>query len=114
MMNGALLLGLKRDDLRAVCPEEGGRVFFQLQAVKSSMAVRINMHTQKYTSVHRHRVTIAYWSNSNNVVVQAPRAKINICLYIYNCKYLYNTLTFGCFCSLLVKRNITNTMAAKP
>ncbi|KAI5610118.1 EPS8-like 3b isoform X1, partial [Silurus asotus] len=39
MMNGALLLGMKRDDLRAVCPEEGGRVFFQLQAVKSSLAV---------------------------------------------------------------------------
>ncbi|KAF7695365.1 hypothetical protein HF521_007088 [Silurus meridionalis] len=39
MMNGALLLGMKRDDLRAVCPEEGGRVFFQLQAVKSSLAL---------------------------------------------------------------------------
>ncbi|KAG7332468.1 hypothetical protein KOW79_004302 [Hemibagrus wyckioides] len=39
MMNGALLLGMKRDDMRAVCPEEGGRVFFQLQAIKSSMAL---------------------------------------------------------------------------
>ncbi|XP_053481172.1 epidermal growth factor receptor kinase substrate 8-like protein 3b isoform X2 [Ictalurus furcatus] len=39
MMNGALLLGMRRDDIRAVCPEEGGRVFFQLQAVKSSMAL---------------------------------------------------------------------------
>lgn len=45
MMNGALLLGMKRDDIRAVCPEEGGRVFFQLQAIKSSMAVCINVHT---------------------------------------------------------------------
>ncbi|XP_060786826.1 epidermal growth factor receptor kinase substrate 8-like protein 3b [Neoarius graeffei] len=39
MMNGALLLEMKRDDIRAVCPEEGGRVFFQLQAIKSSMAL---------------------------------------------------------------------------
>lgn len=46
MMNGALLLGMKRDDIRAVCPEEGGRVFFQLQAVKSSMAVCIIVHRQ--------------------------------------------------------------------
>ncbi|KAK1801416.1 hypothetical protein P4O66_023096, partial [Electrophorus voltai] len=38
VMHGALLLGMKRDDLRAVCPEEGGRVFFQLQAVKSALA----------------------------------------------------------------------------
>ncbi|KAM9475987.1 epidermal growth factor receptor kinase substrate 8-like protein 3b isoform 1-T3 [Clarias gariepinus] len=39
MMNGALLLGMRREDIRAVCPEEGGRVFFQLQAVKSSVAL---------------------------------------------------------------------------
>ncbi|XP_072537848.1 epidermal growth factor receptor kinase substrate 8-like protein 3b isoform X2 [Salminus brasiliensis] len=39
MMNGALLLGMKRDDIRAVCPEEGGRVFFQLQGVKSAVAL---------------------------------------------------------------------------
>ncbi|XP_076859924.1 epidermal growth factor receptor kinase substrate 8-like protein 3b isoform X2 [Brachyhypopomus gauderio] len=39
VMNGALLLGMKPDDLRAICPEEGGRVFFQLQAVKSAQAL---------------------------------------------------------------------------
>ncbi|XP_066500567.1 epidermal growth factor receptor kinase substrate 8-like protein 3b isoform X2 [Hoplias malabaricus] len=39
MMNGALLLGMKPDSIRAVCPEEGGRVFFQLQAIRSSMAL---------------------------------------------------------------------------
>ncbi|XP_035237731.1 epidermal growth factor receptor kinase substrate 8-like protein 3b [Anguilla anguilla] len=38
-LNGALLLGMSRDELRAVCPEEGGRVFFQLQAVKSALAL---------------------------------------------------------------------------
>ncbi|KAJ8370234.1 hypothetical protein SKAU_G00102620 [Synaphobranchus kaupii] len=38
-LNGTLLLGMSRDDLRAVCPEEGGRVFFQLQAVKSAVAL---------------------------------------------------------------------------
>lgn len=64
MMNGALLLGMKRDDIRAVCPEEGGRVFFQLQAVKSSMAVCINVHTHRLTR------TLAYWSNSSDASVQ--------------------------------------------
>ncbi|XP_036389845.1 epidermal growth factor receptor kinase substrate 8-like protein 3b [Megalops cyprinoides] len=39
MLNGALLLAMTRDELRKVCPEEGGRVFFQLQAVKSAIAL---------------------------------------------------------------------------
>lgn len=65
MMNGALLLGMRRDDIRAVCPEEGGRVFFQLQAVKSSMAVCINVHTQTYRLTR----TLTYWRNSYNASV---------------------------------------------
>ncbi|KAL6458933.1 hypothetical protein MHYP_G00324050 [Metynnis hypsauchen] len=48
MMNGALLLGMKRDDIRAVCPEEGGRVFFQLQAVKSAMALASEAEYNQY------------------------------------------------------------------
>ncbi|CAB1330291.1 unnamed protein product [Coregonus sp. 'balchen'] len=39
VLNGALLLGMTRDDMKMVCPEEGGRVFFQLQAIKSSIAL---------------------------------------------------------------------------
>ncbi len=39
MFNGAMLLGMKQDDIRAICPEEGGRVFFQLQSVRSTVAV---------------------------------------------------------------------------
>ncbi|CAB1335874.1 unnamed protein product [Coregonus sp. 'balchen'] len=39
VLNGALLLGMSRDEMRTVCPEEGGRVFFQLQAIKSSIAL---------------------------------------------------------------------------
>ncbi|KPP66277.1 epidermal growth factor receptor kinase substrate 8-like [Scleropages formosus] len=38
-LTGALLLGMTRDELRAVCPEEGGRVFFHLQGVKSALAL---------------------------------------------------------------------------
>lgn len=34
-----MLLGMSREELKEVCPEEGGRVFFKLQAVKSSIAV---------------------------------------------------------------------------
>ncbi|KAG9330896.1 hypothetical protein JZ751_021808, partial [Albula glossodonta] len=39
VLNGGLILGMTRDELRTVCPEEGARVFFQLQAVKSALAL---------------------------------------------------------------------------
>ncbi|XP_071351609.1 epidermal growth factor receptor kinase substrate 8-like protein 3 isoform X5 [Trachinotus anak] len=38
VLSGSMLLGMTREELKEVCPEEGGRVFFQLQAVKSAMA----------------------------------------------------------------------------
>ncbi|KAM4588709.1 epidermal growth factor receptor kinase substrate 8-like protein 3 [Odontesthes bonariensis] len=37
-LSGSMLLGMSREELKMVCPEEGGRVFFQLQAVKSALA----------------------------------------------------------------------------
>ncbi|XP_061583075.1 epidermal growth factor receptor kinase substrate 8-like protein 3 isoform X2 [Cololabis saira] len=37
-LSGPMLLGMTREELKMVCPEEGGRVFFQLQAVKSALA----------------------------------------------------------------------------
>nr|XP_046239765.1 epidermal growth factor receptor kinase substrate 8-like protein 3 isoform X2 [Scatophagus argus] len=37
-LSGPALLGMTREELKTVCPEEGGRVFIQLQAVKSAMA----------------------------------------------------------------------------
>lgn len=40
VLTGKLLLGMTKDEIRTVCPEEGGKVFFQLQAVKSSIAVK--------------------------------------------------------------------------
>ncbi|XP_031721096.1 epidermal growth factor receptor kinase substrate 8-like protein 3 isoform X1 [Anarrhichthys ocellatus] len=40
-LSGSMLLGMTREELKTVCQEEGGRVFFQLQAVKSAMAVAI-------------------------------------------------------------------------
>lgn len=39
VLTGRSLLGMTKRDIQAVCPEEGGRVFFQLQAVKSSIAL---------------------------------------------------------------------------
>ncbi|XP_071398196.1 epidermal growth factor receptor kinase substrate 8-like protein 3 [Centroberyx affinis] len=39
LLSGSMLLGMTREELKTVCPEEGGRVFFQLQAVKSAMAL---------------------------------------------------------------------------
>lgn len=37
-LSGSMLLGMTREELKQVCPEEGGRVFFQLQAVRSALA----------------------------------------------------------------------------
>uniref|UniRef100_A0A3B3IIF2 EPS8 signaling adaptor L3b n=2 Tax=Oryzias latipes TaxID=8090 RepID=A0A3B3IIF2_ORYLA len=39
VLSGRQLLGMSKEELRAVCPEEGGKVFFQLQGVKSSIAL---------------------------------------------------------------------------
>lgn len=39
VLNGRQLLGMSKDDIRAVCPEDGGKVFFQLQAIKSAIAL---------------------------------------------------------------------------
>lgn len=39
VLTGKLLLGMTKDEIRTVCPEEGGKVFFQLQAIKSAIAV---------------------------------------------------------------------------
>ncbi|XP_073675423.1 epidermal growth factor receptor kinase substrate 8-like protein 3b isoform X2 [Garra rufa] len=48
VFNGAMLLGMKRDDIRAICPEEGGRVFFQLQSVRSSIALASEAEYSQY------------------------------------------------------------------
>ena len=40
VLTGKLLLGMTKNEIRTVCPEEGGKVFFQLQAIKSAIAVR--------------------------------------------------------------------------
>ncbi|XP_041655954.1 epidermal growth factor receptor kinase substrate 8-like protein 3b isoform X2 [Cheilinus undulatus] len=39
VLNGKQLLGMTKNDIRMACPEEGGKVFFQLQAVKSAIAL---------------------------------------------------------------------------
>ncbi|XP_021424984.2 epidermal growth factor receptor kinase substrate 8-like protein 3 isoform X3 [Oncorhynchus mykiss] len=39
VLSGSMLLGMTREELKIVCPEEGGRVFFQLQNIKSTMAL---------------------------------------------------------------------------
>ncbi|KAM3620743.1 uncharacterized protein V6R79_001370 [Siganus canaliculatus] len=37
-LTGSKLLGMTMEELKLVCPEEGGRVFLQLQAVKAALA----------------------------------------------------------------------------
>ncbi|XP_040049320.2 epidermal growth factor receptor kinase substrate 8-like protein 3b isoform X1 [Gasterosteus aculeatus] len=39
VLTGNLLLGMTKDEIRTVCPEEGGKVFFQLQGIKSAIAL---------------------------------------------------------------------------
>ncbi|XP_048110145.1 epidermal growth factor receptor kinase substrate 8-like protein 3 isoform X1 [Alosa alosa] len=39
MLSGASLLGMTREELKMICPDEGGRVFFQLQNVKAANAL---------------------------------------------------------------------------
>ncbi|XP_070696484.1 epidermal growth factor receptor kinase substrate 8-like protein 3b [Pempheris klunzingeri] len=39
VLSGELLLGMTRNEMRTVCPEEGGKVFFQLQGIKSAIAL---------------------------------------------------------------------------
>ncbi|KAJ8360647.1 hypothetical protein SKAU_G00171720 [Synaphobranchus kaupii] len=39
VLSGSLLLGMTREELKQMCPEEGGRVFFQLQNVKNSLVL---------------------------------------------------------------------------
>ncbi|KAL6119777.1 eps8l3 [Pungitius sinensis] len=39
VLTGNLLLGMTKDEIRTVCPEEGSKVFFQLQAIKSAIAL---------------------------------------------------------------------------
>ncbi|KAK7146046.1 hypothetical protein R3I93_013692 [Phoxinus phoxinus] len=48
VFNGAMLLGMKQDEIRAICPEEGGRVFFQLQSVRSSIALASEAEYSQY------------------------------------------------------------------
>ncbi|XP_026022189.1 epidermal growth factor receptor kinase substrate 8-like protein 3 isoform X2 [Astatotilapia calliptera] len=38
VVSGTTLLGMTREELKVMCPEEGGRVFFQLNAVRSQLA----------------------------------------------------------------------------
>lgn len=38
VLSGSMLLGMTREELKTLCPEEGGRVFYQLQTVKAALA----------------------------------------------------------------------------
>ncbi|XP_057679689.1 epidermal growth factor receptor kinase substrate 8-like protein 3b isoform X2 [Corythoichthys intestinalis] len=39
VLTGKMLLQMSKDDMRTVCPEDGAKVFFQLQAIKSAIAL---------------------------------------------------------------------------
>uniref|UniRef100_A0A8C7YVC7 EPS8 signaling adaptor L3a n=1 Tax=Oryzias sinensis TaxID=183150 RepID=A0A8C7YVC7_9TELE len=48
VLSGSMLLGMSREELKTVCQEEGGRVFFQLQAVRSALAVMSEMELSDF------------------------------------------------------------------
>ncbi|XP_067269845.1 epidermal growth factor receptor kinase substrate 8-like protein 3b isoform X2 [Pseudorasbora parva] len=48
VFNGAMLLAMKQEDIRGICPEEGGRVFFQLQSVRSTIALASESEYNQY------------------------------------------------------------------
>lgn len=50
-LSGSMLLGMTRDELKVVCPEEGGRVYYQLQNVKSALAVSSHYYSHTYYSL---------------------------------------------------------------
>lgn len=47
-LSGGMLLGMTLEELKTVCPEEGRRVFYQLQNVKSALAVSMNEQTHSF------------------------------------------------------------------
>ncbi|XP_023649412.2 epidermal growth factor receptor kinase substrate 8-like protein 3b isoform X2 [Paramormyrops kingsleyae] len=49
VLGGAQVLSLTRDELKSVCPEEGGRVFFHLQGVKSALALASESRLDPYS-----------------------------------------------------------------
>lgn len=76
-----MLLGMTREELKTVCPEEGGRVFYQLQAVKSTMAVSdrsqcsftVRLEIYYY---HTHRCCCKHRPSSSCFVFQHRRLPI--------------------------------------
>lgn len=72
MLNGALLLGMSKDEMRTVCPEEGGRVFFQLQAIKSSIAV-----SDSSIDAHAHTTQIT----QPKIIADLLRVWVLLCLF---------------------------------
>ncbi|CAF91522.1 unnamed protein product [Tetraodon nigroviridis] len=48
VLTGKLLLGMTKEEIRTVCPEEGSKVFFQLQTTKSAMALASEQTGRRY------------------------------------------------------------------
>lgn len=71
VFDGAMLLGMKQYDIRAICPEEGSRVFFQLQSVRSTIAVNYAFPFYDNVNVFLYKLTIA-------IYLWSPRRALNI------------------------------------
>lgn len=103
VLTGKLLLGMTKDEIRTVCPEEGGKVFFQLQAVKSSIAVShvtlANTHDTR-TAAHQTvtflplRPTARQWT-----VRHAPRPLLMSLLRSFpdHLEQFFDFTAVGCF-----------------
>ncbi|XP_048859025.1 epidermal growth factor receptor kinase substrate 8-like protein 3b [Brienomyrus brachyistius] len=54
VLRGAQVLALTREELKTVCPEEGARVFFHLQGVKSALALESESGRDPYRRLYMH------------------------------------------------------------
>ncbi|XP_054905670.1 epidermal growth factor receptor kinase substrate 8-like protein 3b [Poeciliopsis prolifica] len=51
VLTGRLLLGMTKDEIRTVCPEEAGKVYFQLQGIRTQLALaseQSQMYNNRY------------------------------------------------------------------
>uniref|UniRef100_A0A8C2XFZ6 EPS8 signaling adaptor L3a n=1 Tax=Cyclopterus lumpus TaxID=8103 RepID=A0A8C2XFZ6_CYCLU len=61
-LSGSMLLGMTREELKTVCQEEGGRVFFQLQAVKHYKLTLSEASAKYWQSISGNNMAIDQWT----------------------------------------------------
>ncbi len=82
-VSGSMLLGMTRDELKTICPDEGGRVFYPAQNIKAALAVSM---TSSSSSSHERDVTLTssslspdgQWSEDDDLSHNRTRKKMSL------------------------------------